>query len=283
MMPLGLLSASFVRSNYLNGIALGGAWSGAAGDAAISALLALQISRAESMMGIHFRRWRVVTFPATGMVLGTDYDLAQPILPFFQPVPSQTHYVLTLHYHDVQAVTKLQLFQGYDIDNAPILIDVPLTTVTFSSYHEKLLVPVGLVVPPVLTLGWGVEYLIGLGAIPPEVLEWVSLGAAIEVLGSAGAGADLGGAVSAGTLRMDGIEERTDYGTGSRWQGGGLYAGQIGVLRGARDDIDLRHLRMRYQNTLGDCTTLPAGSVIPTPPYEQTVCVPRVYPMAMRT
>jgi hypothetical protein len=149
--------------------------------------------------------------------------------------------------------------------------------------QEHLYVPVPLVANPTLGLGWAVDYLQGLGAIPPEVVQWCALGAAIQTLGLAGAGADVSGGLGAQELSMDGITERISYG-GGRYGGIGssLYSGPMTVLQNLRDDIDLSKLRFRYQNTLGDQTTIPADAILPVPAYEQTVCTPRPPPVLTR-
>jgi len=89
-----------------------------------------------------------------------------------------------------------------------------------------------------------------------------------------GSAADVSHGLARESLDMDGIREDVHYGTGANWQGGGVYAGPITVLRNRRDDIDLTRLRFRYQNTLGERVTVPPDAVIPQQPYEQLVCTP---------
>lgn len=280
MIPFATLSPSTVRDLYLRGINLGIAWSGSSGDAAINAMLVNEVSRAEAIMGIHFHRWRVVTLPEAGLVAGEDYDQLGMLIPYEAPPPGQDFYALTLHWHDVQAVTRVRLYEGVDtaMPSVPLFETLPLDLLAFSSYHETLYVPVEAVLFPTLGVGWAVDFLFGLGAVPPEVIQWASLGAAIQVLSMGGSAVDVTGGSSGTSLEMDGIEERTTFGGHNQWQGGGLYAGPISTLRNQRDDIDLAKLRFRYQNTMGDGTTIPVGAVRPRQPYEQTPCVPRVPP-----
>jgi len=281
MIPIGTLTPAAVRDIYLRGINLGASWTGAGGDAAISALLNLEVSRAEALMGIHFRRWRVLTLPAAGLVQGQDYDQLGLLVPYTAPEPDQEFYALTLHWHDVQAVTRVRLFEGYTtaVPPAPVFETMSQALLAFSSYHETLYVPVTLPRNPTLAQGWAVDYLFGLGVLPPEVIQWASIGAAIQVLGMGGAAADVSSGIAGGSFRMDGTEERTNYLGQSQWMGGGLYAGPIKMLTLQRDDIDLAKLRFRYQNTLGDGTAIPADAVRPRQPYEQTPCLPRIPPL----
>jgi hypothetical protein len=278
MIPVGMLTPSTVRNTYLRGITLGAAWAGSAGDMAIASLLALQISRAETLMGIHFHRYRIATLPDPTAVPGTDYDRQALPIPYTPVPPGMLYYPLTLHWHDVQAITRVRLFEGYDTQPIPmpITVTLPLTNVRFSSYQERLYVPTALVPPLAPVQGWAVDYLMGLGVLPPEVAEWCLLGSAIQVLGMAGSGADNSGGLGGETLRMDGIEESYRYGGAMSQQYGGLYGGVIRILQQQQDMIELSHLRFRYQNTLGDCTTIPPGAVLPMQPYEQTVCTPRL-------
>jgi len=274
-----MLTPRAVRDLYLRGINLGAAWSGSAGDAAMALLMEIEISKVETLMGIHFRRYRILTLPETTLVAGTDYDRVALPIPYSLPLPAAQWYQLTLHFHDVQAVTRVRLYHGVDTQAPPqgIFTTLPLAQMSFSSYHERLYVPRTLVDETVPPLAWAVDYLIGLGVLPPEVVQWILLGTAIQVLGQAGVGADVSGGIGGEELQMDGITERTNYGAKNRF--GGIYAGAIDVLLRQQDMLNLSLLRFRYQNTLGDCTTIPAGALLPTQPYEQTVCTPRAMAM----
>jgi len=275
-MLIAALTPQLVRDTYLRGIDLGAAWRGAGGDAAIMMLLGVQVSHAEAIMGIHFARTRVMTAPDGTMTPGTDYDLLGALIPYERPTPDMTHYHLTLRYHDVQAVTRVRLWEGYDtaVPPNPVYTTLPLAGMTFSSYGEVLAIPVEAVTTMDTARAWAVDYLIGLGQLPVEVVEWCALGAAIEVLSLGGSAADVSHGLARESLDMDGIREDVHYGTGANWQGGGVYAGPITVLRNRRDDIDLTRLRFRYQNTLGERVTVPPDAVIPQQPYEQLVCTP---------
>src|SRR5262245_48606304 len=112
MIPLGALSPRMVRETYLRGINLGAAWHGTGGDSAIMSLLMLEISRAETIMGIHFLRYRILTWPEAGLVEGTDFDRLGLLVPYRKPEPAQEFYPLTLHFHDVQAITRIRLYEG---------------------------------------------------------------------------------------------------------------------------------------------------------------------------
>jgi hypothetical protein len=275
-MVTGTLTPRTVRDTYLRGFDLGAAWEGPGGDMAIATLLDAQVAHAEALMGIHWRRWRIATYPDATAVAGTDYDQLGNLIPYTAPLPDQQYHSLILRYHDVQAVTRVRLFEGYDgaLPPAPVFETLPLESLLFQSYDEALYVPIALVQQPGLAQAWAVDYEIGIGTLPAEITEWCALGAAIEVLSMAGAATDVTHGLSGEMLRQDGIEERAEYGSGSQWQGGGLYAGPITILRNRREDIDIVKLRFRYQNTLGDRSTVPSGAVIPRLPYETRVALP---------
>jgi hypothetical protein len=278
MIVTGGLTAQDIRDTYLLGIHLGSAWTGPSGDAAIERLLALQIAQAERILGIHLRRWRVITLPEAALLPVTDYDVLGLPIPYVPPIPGQTVYRLTLHEHDIQAVTRLRLLRFFDTQNPPqpVFETMPQAPLAFDAYREQLLIPVVIVDTPSLGLTWAVDYLLGLGMLPPDVEQWIALSTAIQVLALAGAGADVSGGLGGETLRMDGIEESKNYGGGRQMAKGGLYAGPISILEAQLAMIDLSKLRFRYQNTLGDLSTLPPDAVIALPPYEQTVCTPRL-------
>jgi len=256
---LGGLTAQIVLQTYLRGIDLGAAWQSPSGVAAIQQLLAAQVSHAEAIMGIHFRRWRVATAPEVGATPGVDFDLLDQVRPYVRPEVDQVDYAVSLMRHDVHAITQVRLWNG-----GTTFAPLDLTTMFFSAGEERLHVPLAQVPDPNLAQGWAVDYLIGLGMLPSEVEEWCAIGAAIQVLSMGAVAEDVSHGLGAEVLRQDGIEERITYG-GYR-EAGGMYAGPIGVLRDRRADIDLRALRFRYQNTLGDWQHLPAGAVYPTMP-----------------
>jgi len=278
VIPIAALSPRFVVDNYLRGINLGSAWSGAEGEAAIMQMLLLEVERAQAIMGIHFIRTRIMTWPESTLVQGTDYDKKGLLVPYTPPQPGQQFYGLTLHYHDVQAITRVRLYEG-DISNVHVFETIPNAACTFASYQEQLYVPVESVAAPDAGVGWAIDYLQGLGALPLEVVQWAALGTAIAVLGSAGAGRDVGAGLGSTELSMDGITERIAYGGGRYGSVSGvMYAGPLTVLSNQRDDIDLSRLRFRYQNTIGDCVDIPPDAIVPVQPYEQTVCTPRTPP-----
>lgn len=251
------LTADLVRNTYLRGIDLGNAWTGPSADAAIMQLLAEQVAHAEALMNIHFRRWTVATLPDASAVPNQDYQVLGTPVPFVALQPEQTAYRLQLGHHDVHAVVQVRLFYGMNT-----FVTVPLDGMTFPMPEEHLVVPAGLVTPTGTEQAWAVDYVMGMAEIPLEVMTWCALGAAIEILALGGAGQDVSHGLQGDMLQMDGIEERITYGNQSRK--GGLYAGPIAVLEDRRLDIDLVALRFRYQNTLGDRTTLPANAVYPT-------------------
>src|SRR5262245_4811295 len=208
-MLIGALTPRLVRDTYLRGIDLGAAWQGSGGDAAIMTLLGVQVSHAEAIMNIHFVRTRVLTAPDATMEPGTDYDLLGALIPYSRPEPGETHYHLTLRYHDVQAVTRVRLWEGYDtaLPPAPVYSTLPLTTMTFSSYGEVLAIPIDLVTTMDTARAWAIDCLIGLGQLPVEVVEWCALGAAMEVLSLGGSSADVSHGLARESLDMDGIVE----------------------------------------------------------------------------
>src|SRR5215510_5683213 len=207
MATIGVLTPRTVRDLYLRGFDLGAAWQGPSADAAIAALLDTQLAHAEALMGIHWGRWRVATMPDQAAVPGTDYDQLGNLIPYTPPLPAQVYHSLILRYHDVQAVTRVRLFEGYNValPPAPVFETLPLDQLIFQSYDEALYVPVASVLNPTLALAWAVDYLIGIGTLPPEIVEWCALGAAIEVLSMAGSAADVTHGLSGEMLRQDGI------------------------------------------------------------------------------
>jgi hypothetical protein len=258
-MLTGALTAQTVRDTYLRGIDLGQAWTGPSADAALMQLVFAQLAHAEALMSIHFQRWRVVTAPDPTAVPGTDFDVLDQMIPYVRPTPDQTDYALKVMHHDVHAVTRLRLWQG-----GTTYLPVPLPGLRFSVREERLHVPLTAVPDMDVAQGWAVDYLMGMGQLPSEVVEWCAIGAAIQVLSLGAVAADVSHGLAAESLRQDGIDEKITYG-GFR-EAGGMYAGPIAILRDRRADLDLSALRFRYQNTLGDRWSVPADAVIPTLP-----------------
>ena len=246
MMLVGVLSAQTVRSTYLRGIDLGAAWQGSSADAAINALLMAELARAEELMNIHWSSWRVAAPPDSTAVAGTDYDVAHVPVPYARPLETEDFYRVSLWHHDVQAITRVRLWVGNDL-NGPLYTPVDLTTVTFDYPEEALHVPQVLVPAPDTVLGWAVDYQIGVGALPFSVVQWCSLGVAIQILSVGASAQDVSHGLARERLNMDGIDEAVDYGSNAMGRPGGIYAGTVSALQNQRDDIDLVKLRFRYQ------------------------------------
>ena len=269
MILVGTLSAQAVRNTYLRGIDLGVAWTGPGGDAALNALLLTELSRAEELMNIHWPRWRIAAPPDAGTVLGTDYDVAHTSVPYAPAREGEDFYRVTLWHHDVQAITRIRLWTGLttDVPPLPLYTPVALDTVTYDFPEEALHIPTALVPDPETVLGWAVDYIIGVGALPLSVIQWCSLGAAIQVLSMGSAGRDVSHGLSGERLMMDGIEESVNYGSsGTQGRPGGIYAGTVAALQNQRDDIDLVKLRFRYQGSHAPVPGLPPPVVVPVRP-----------------
>jgi hypothetical protein len=269
MIAVGVLSASTVRDTYLRGINLGGAWHGPSGDRALNALLFAELARAEELMGIHWNQWRVSADVNAYWLTSAAYDIGREVIPFQMPVEGQTSYGVLLWHHDVQVIQQARLWTGMSTDATPVPTYAPidLDQCTYSFHEERLSVPHSLVADPTLGLGWAVDYVVGLGRLPLSVVQWCALGAAIQALSLAGSGTEVSGGVTSSTLRMDGIEERDDFGGTNAIPYGGIYGGPITILQRARDEIDLRALRFRYQNNRFPVENLgPPGVVYPTRP-----------------
>jgi hypothetical protein len=268
MLAVGALSAATVRDTYLRGITLGGAWTGPSGDRALNALLYAEVARAEELMGIHWQQWRVSADVHAYATASDQYDIGRQIIPFVPPDPTQTAYSLLLWHHDVQVITQARLWTGLTTDNPPLPTYEPinLDRCTYSFPDERLLIPHSLVPDPTVGRGWAVDYLVGVGRLPLSVVQWCSLGAAIQALSLAGSGADVTGGVSSSTLRMDGIEEKDDFGGTNAMSYGGIYGGPITILQRQRDEIDLRALRFRYQNTRFPVENMSPPVLYPTQP-----------------
>jgi hypothetical protein len=266
MILVGTLSAQAVRSTYLRGIDLGAAWIGPSGDTAINTLLLTELARAEELMQIHWRQWRIAAPPDPGAAAGTDYDVPHTPVPYVAPLEGEDFYRVTLWHHDIQAVTRLRLWVGGP-PSAPLYTPINLALVTYDYPEEALHVPAVLVPAPAAVLGWAADYLMGVGQLPLSLVQWCSLGAAIQVISLGSAARDVSHGLSSERLFMDGIEEAVNYGTGGvQGRPGGIYAGTVAALQNQRDDIDLVKLRFRYQGAHTAPALWPPSAVVPTRP-----------------
>lgn len=268
MMMLGSLSAQAVRATYLRGIELGVAWQGPSGDAAINTLLMTELAHAEELMNIHWTPWRVAAPPDAGLPPGQTYDVAHSPVPYALPREGEDFYRVSLWHHDVQAITRLRLWVGESLDDPPVPVYTPvdLTTVTYDYPEEALHVPLALVPDPETVRGWAVDYLVGVGQLPLTLVQWCSLGVAIQVLSSAAVASDVTHGLARERLTMDGIEEAVDYGSAAQGKPGGIYASDVSTLQDQRDAIDLVRLRYRYQGSHVPPAGLVPPVAIPTRP-----------------
>ena len=243
-MLIGNLSAQTLRSTYLRGIPLGDAWQGAPADTAMEVLLATQLSLAEAQMNIEFPRVRLVTYPD----LNQPYEVLGRVLPYVAPADGATEHVIPFDYHDVQSVERVRLWTGPDTHGVttPTFVPIDLAQVHYARWDERLHVPLPLTPDLTQAQGWALDYTFGLGQIPLEVVAWVNLGAAIQVLSMAGSGSGGSGGLAEESLEMDGIHERLRYGGADKL---GPFGPVIQVLQAQRDQIDLPRLRFRYQGT----------------------------------
>lgn len=269
MILIGSLSAQAVRQTYLRGIDLGVAWSGPGGDQALNALLLTELSRAEELMNIHWPHWRVAAPPDAGAVAGSTYDVAHTPVPYAAPRETEDFYRVSLWHHDVQAITRVRLWVGMDtgVPPQPLYTPVDLTTVTYDYPEEALHIPTALVPAPDTVLGWAVDYVIGVGQLPLSVVQWCSLGVAIQVLSMGSSGTDVSHGLAGQRLFMDGVEEAVNYGgAGTHGKPGGIYRGTVAALENQRDEIDLVKLRFRYQGSHVPVPDLTPPTPAPTRP-----------------
>jgi hypothetical protein len=245
-MLTGALTVQNLRQTYLRGIDLGASWYGPGADAALAQLLDVQLSRAEALMAIQFRPFRVATQPEATWEAGRDYDLLGAPVPYVVPEPTATVHAVRLAYHDVQALARVRVFQGYTTGTppAPLYATLDLNQITFLPPDETVRIPVALVPQPELAQAWVIDYAVGLGQIPLEVAAWVQLGVAIEVLSMVASNADVSGGAAGTRLSMDDITEDIRY---NRAEEGGIYGATISKFEYLRDEIELVKLRMRYQ------------------------------------
>lgn len=265
MILVGTLSAQALRSTYLRGLDLGAAWQGPGADAALNTLLMTELRRAEELMNIHWPQWRVAAPPDAGMTLGTNYDVPHAPVPYAPPQEGEDFYRVPLWHHDIQAITRLRLWVGMDtnVPPQPVYTPVDLTTVTYEFPEEALHVPIALVPAPATALAWAADYIVGVGVLPLTIVEWCSLGVAIQVLSMGASASDVSHGLDAQRLIMDGVDETIRYGSGAQGRPGGIYAGTVATLQNQRDDIDLVKLRFRYQ-----------GSHFPVPGLTPPVAMP---------
>lgn len=244
-MLLGALNAQYVRQTYLRGIDLGAAWQGPGATAAMERLLETQMALAERLLGVWFCRRRILTMPDTGQMLGRDYEIVGVSMPYVALVPGTETYALTLPFPQVQTVQQVRLFEGYTggPTPTPIFETVPLNQTALSELDGKLRFASSLVTQPLLGESWAVDYTIGLGTIPLEIVEWVTLNTAIQVLSIAGSGQDMGAGLGGWSLDQDGITERTEMVRDTY----GPYSGTIRLLLALRAANDIVRWRMHYQ------------------------------------
>ena len=260
------LTPQYVRQTYLRGIDLGSAFQGAGGDAAIATHLDVEVSRAEALMNIQFRPWRVMTAPEPTYVLGRDFDTFGAPIPYVAPVINETDYHVKLGTHDVQIIARVRLYTGLaGLPPEPQYLDVDVHQVSYRPSDETLLIPYALVPDGTTGISWAIDYGVGLGQMPLEIAAWCAIGAAIQVLGAANSGSDLSAGMSATRQVQDGITEDVRFGGhGMQSTFSGMYGPTIQYLANLRDDIDVIRLRFRYQNTrTGWNTTQLFGATVP--------------------
>jgi len=243
-MLIGQLTPGVVRETYLRGMDLGAAWHGPAADRAIGRLIDIQREVLEGRTGVLFARRHVRTLPDPGLTVGEDFDEVGPLMPYGPPDDVTQQYTLILYWKHVQWLDQVRLYQGVDSANVNQFEVVPLTSVSLSPIDRKVRIPAGAVQAPELAQAWAVDYTIGLGQIPLDAADWVMLSVAIEVLGLAGAGADVSHGLSSEMLTQDGMTEQVTYaGKGEE----GPYSAPMKVYQTLRDRMNLASLRLRYQ------------------------------------
>lgn len=237
-MILSQLSAHNLRHTYLRGIQLGAAWQGPSADAALESILLTWLAFAESQMNVQFQAYRVVTAPPPTLVAGVDYDALAPLIAFVPLQGQETVYTVIPSYHDVQALMQVRLVQN------AVYVPLDVTQIVLSRQDDKIRIPASLVPDETGAQAWALDYTIGLGQLPLEIAEWVSLSAAIEVLGMANSADDVSGGLASEKQVQDGIEEQVAYAGAGRE---GPYGPTLQQFRQLRDEIDLPKLRFRYQ------------------------------------
>ena len=124
---------------------------------------------------------------------------------------------------------------GVEPDRLAIFGD-GLLDLALSRQDDKVRIPASLVATETGAQAWALDYLIGLGQMPLEIAEWVSLSAAIEVLGMANSGDDVSGGLASERQVQDGIEEQVAYAGAGRE---GPYGPTLQQFRRLREEIDL--------------------------------------------
>jgi hypothetical protein len=258
-MLVGTLNQQYLRTTYLRGIDLGEAWHGPSADAALDSLLASILDEAQGKIGVRFRTERVRTYPDPGLVLGVDYEIEGEPLTYFQPALTGQHFIIPLPFAHIQSIERIRLFYGNPTDNplgrtvhtipaewifytqkegvlkiAPNLTNTLLMT-QYPTYY-------GLWYRPEIPGAWALDYTVGYGQVPPDVVHWVCLGAAIQVLAQAGAGAGVGAGVASESLSQDGKTESVSYVQGKY----GPYSGLIESLMAQRECLNIWGLRRRH-------------------------------------
>jgi hypothetical protein len=253
-MNLGTLNASWLRSNFLLGVNLGVAWNGVVGDGAMHTLLTLITNDVESVLLVQFARKRILTDPDPALVLGTDYDLVGERLHYFQPSPTMPSYYIPLPQAHVVSIERVRLFLRNQL-----VYTIPDVWISFTSKEGLLRIAPFLsnAVPQSTTAGWvpglfphdtlqtiaaawSVDYTIGYGQVDADIARYIGLRAAIQVLGLAGAGADIAAGLSSESLTQDGITESISHAQGKY----GLYSGLVQLYMDELDRIDLKGKRL---------------------------------------
>jgi len=264
---IGTLTPQYLRNVYLRGIDLGAAWSGPGAEDALTQILQGVIETAQGKLGIQFQTQRVKTYPDAGLVLGVDYEIEGEPLHWFLSPPAAQHFTIPLPFANVQSIERVRLFYGNpgaspegkalytmppdwilftqkegilrinpSITNAVLQNQATGGTAGFESiyyaYFRRMEIPGA----------WAVDYTIGYGRIPLDVARWIGLTAAIQVLGMAGAGVDVGHGLGSESLSQDGITESVSYGQGTY----GPYSGLIEAYKSQLECLDIGQLKARY-------------------------------------
>jgi hypothetical protein len=250
-MAAATLDRTTVLDTYLRGVNLGVAWTGSGGGAAIDQLIRFYTEMAEARLGVALCRRRVLTYPDAGVTQGQGYEVLGYPFPYLPPLPGASVYALTLPYPQVQSVERVRVFEGYDtgLPPAPLFETIPLAATDLSMLDGRLRFATSYVTAPQLAQSWAVDYTIGLGHLPAELAEWISLRVSMQVLSLAASGADLSGGRAGWRLSMDGLDEEQRYGTGKD----GPFSTTLLVMQGLLADLEMpafwRTLRIRLQGT----------------------------------
>jgi hypothetical protein len=267
-MIVGELTPTYVRETYLRGVDLGQAWSGAGADAALTVLIQTWIEAAQGKLGIQFRRQRVLTYPDADKVFGVDYEIQGEPLTYFRAQPGAQHFVIPLPFANVQSIERVRIFYGNPVGNpqAHWLYEVPAEWILFTQKEGILRINPSITNAVLQTQfvgggtagfdsvyytfyhreaipgSWAIDYTIGYGQIPLDVAQWIGLNVAMQTLGMAGAGVDVGHGLGSESLSMDGITESISYGQGEY----GPYSGLIKTYKDALECLNIGQLKARY-------------------------------------